>query len=79
MSTYLDTQPHTLVLLCNCCGFVPSVNPYPIRRPWENGGLLPDMMFKGTAASGPGLKETGRVRTEFPETWLWSDVTMGYT
>ena len=27
--------------------------------------------------SGSGAKEPERVRSDFPETWLWSDTTMG--
>jgi len=30
------------------------------------------------AASGPGSKKTSRVRVEFPETWLWSELSTGY-
>ena len=38
----------------------------------ESGGSGP--VFKE-----PGLKEPERVRSEFPETWLWSDTSIGYS
>ena len=32
----------------------------------------------GSGANHGSMKEVGRVRTEFPETWLWNSVTVGY-
>ena len=38
----------------------------------EGNGRLGSM-----GSSRPGMKEPKRVRSEFPETWLWSDTVMG--
>lgn len=41
--------------------------------PNAGGGIMTDSM-----ASGPApLKEVGKVRSVFPETWLWTNSTVG--
>ena len=56
--------------------FVSKVN-------WRTVDILLDemeVMLSAVPRAGrlPGLKEPTRVRTEFPETWLWSESTAGY-
>lgn len=33
--------------------------------------------FEGMGGSGANMKDVGRIRREFPETWLWSNSTVG--
>lgn len=59
-----------------------------IPDPYRFHGVMPNMvpgMAVGTGSSlggGPqstnaGLKKVERIRTEFPETWLWINKTTG--
>ena len=42
-------------------------------------GVMPDMMMSEMTGGGGGaLQEVERVRSVFPETWLWSNHTVGY-
>ena len=41
------------------------------------GGPPPDI--DSASVSNSGLKKPERVRSEFPETWLWSDTSIGYS
>ena len=44
----------------------------------EMGGGPPSGSGSGPV-SDSGLKKPARVRSEFPETWLWSDTNIGYS
>ena len=41
------------------------------------GGGVAVKNLGGTSSGQGGLKEVERVRTAFPETWLWSNKTVG--
>jgi len=42
------------------------------------GGLLPPLEANTAGGSGQPLQEVERVRSVFPETWLWSNASVGY-
>jgi len=69
--------------------FPVSVYPnFPMRG--EKGPAEPPLLFKpgldveedsesvSAETGSPGLKQVSRVRTEFPETWLWTETITGY-
>ena len=59
--------------------FVDALGPQPgIALP---GGVMPDMALAGgggAPAPSAALKSVGRVRSVFPETWLWSNASIGF-
>ena len=69
--------------LYKCHGFVPSGHfPYPVNGPirmFKGGAEVPQSRGAGSRRKEPGLKKPERVRSEFPETWLWSDTSIGYS
>ena len=73
------------ILLRGVNHFLSSVYPdYPMG-PMGPMGPMPDRAGAGGGRGAPnreekqasGMKEPKRVRSEFPETWLWSDTVMG--
>ena len=62
------------------CFIVHLYRPLPLfeKGMIQAGGMinsLPSMVNGGTSSK---LKEVGRVRQIFPETWLWTNKTIGY-
>ena len=55
--------------------------PY-LAVPMPGRGGIPDMVEESMrptgSANGAGQDESA-VRKDFPETWLWTDITAGYT
>ena len=49
----------------------------PLSEGEMGGGPPPDE--DSASVSNSGLKKPERVRSEFPETWLWLDTSIGYS
>ena len=45
---------------------------------YEDGMEVQPAAFIPVSGRIPAVKEPTRVRTEFPETWLWSESSAGY-
>jgi hypothetical protein len=45
--------------------------------PMPVAGLMPETNLGSGTAQSSQLKEVGRVRSVFSETWLWTNVTAG--
>ena len=41
------------------------------------GGAIPNKGQSSGSRPNPGLKDIGRIRSVFPETWLWSNLSVG--
>lgn len=39
--------------------------------------MAPDLPPDGAGAATSELSEPNRIRTDFPETWIWSEVVTG--
>ena len=42
---------------------------------WKPGGVITDPFAPMTATTASGMKSVEKVRTVFPETWLWTNST----
>ena len=53
--------------------------PFAAMTTFYTGGLVPTASpFASGKFETNQLQSAGRVRTEFPETWLWNNASVGY-